>query len=81
MTLLLRAMDFVVQLLPIALTSGVMFLFVSGVKQGELTYGIATATLPMLHDHSAWSQDNALNFVSLSYILYPYSYAESCRCS
>ncbi|MGH8531798.1 MAG: lipopolysaccharide biosynthesis protein [Gammaproteobacteria bacterium] len=48
MTLPLPALDFVVQTLPIALTSGVMFLFVSGVKQVALTHGIATATLPML---------------------------------
>ncbi|MGH8602934.1 MAG: oligosaccharide flippase family protein [Gammaproteobacteria bacterium] len=48
MTLPLRTMDFVVHILPIALTSGVMFLFISGVKQVALTHGIATATLPML---------------------------------
>ncbi len=68
MTLPLRTMDFVVQILPIALTSGVMLLFVSGVKQLALTHGIATATLPML---AALFISGALSYAGALFVIKP----------
>jgi len=68
MTLPLRAMDFVVQTLPIALTSGVMFLFVSGLKQVALTHGIATATLPML---AALTISGVLSYAGALFVIKP----------
>ena len=62
MTLVLRAMDFVVQLLPIVLTSGVMFLFVSGLKQVALAH----------HRHSPDANHTDHN-LSTGHMLAPYS--------
>lgn len=67
-TLPLRAMDFVVQILPIALAAGVMFLFVSGVKQVALTHGTATATLPML---AALTIIGVLSYAAALFVIKP----------